>query len=84
MHYRMVESSALTREGLASRDALADQVTTLQNQVVELQGELETITRQCQNPAGERSAPMERCSRCTDGKAAIRQEDSNPSNGIGC
>lgn len=70
------EFATLTREGLASRDALADQVTTLQNQVVELQGELETITRQCRTLQGENRHIWNDVRAVLDGKAAIRQEDS--------
>ena len=70
------EFATLTREGLASRDALADQVTTLQNQVVELQGELETITRQCRTLQGENRHLWNDVRAVLDGKAAIRQEDS--------
>ena len=41
--------SVLVQEGLTSRDSQADQVTRLQNEVMEVQEELEAVTQQCRS-----------------------------------
>lgn len=67
--------ATLLREGLLSRDDLADQVTRLQNQVAEMQTELQTITGQCRTLQGENRHLWTELRAVLDGKTAIHHED---------